>query len=49
MLDCKKIIEEFIKKLEILESEVYGCGNGRVKINAFIKQIKRDYDIKDTL
>jgi len=46
MQDCKKIIEEFIKKLEVLEHEVFGCGNGKVKINSFIKQIKRDYDIK---
>lgn len=47
-MDCKPIIEEFVKKLQELEESIYGCGNGRVKVNNFIKQIKRDYDIKDT-
>lgn len=46
-MNCEQIIKDFILKLEGLEREIYGCGNGRVKVNAFIKQIKRDYDIKD--
>lgn len=45
--ECKQIITEFVEKLQKLEESIYGCGNGRVKVNAFIKQIKRDYDIKD--
>lgn len=44
--DCKQTIIEFIAKLQELEESIYGCGNGRVKVNSFIKQIKRDYDIK---
>lgn len=44
--ECKQIITEFVEKLKQLEESIYGCGNGRVKVNAFIKQIKRDYDIK---
>ena len=46
--ECKQIIIEFVAKLQTLEESIYGCGNGRVKVNTFIKQIKRDYDIKDT-
>ena len=48
MNDCKPIIEEFIRKLQELEESIFGCGNGKVKVNTFIKQIKRDYDITDT-
>ena len=44
--ECKQIIIEFIEKLQELENSIYGCGNGRVKVNTFIKQIKRDYDIR---
>ena len=42
----KEIIIEFIKKLQLLEDSIYGCGNGKVKVNAFIKQIKKDYGIQ---
>lgn len=48
MNDCKKIIKEFVVKLQELENSIFGCGNGRVKVNTFIKQIKKDYDITDT-
>ena len=44
--EFKKQMEEWLVKLQELEESIYGCGNGRVKVNAFIKQIKRDYDIK---
>lgn len=46
--ECKQIITEFVAKLQELEESIYGCGNGRVKINAFKKQIIRDYDITIT-
>ena len=44
-MELKDKIKEFVSKLEILRDEIYGCGNGRVKVDLFIKQIKRDYDI----
>jgi hypothetical protein len=38
-------LQIIIDKLTELEHSIYGCGNGRVKVNSFIKQLKRDYDI----
>ena len=40
-------INEIIAKLQEIENESYGCGNGRVIINKWIKQLKRDYGITD--
>lgn len=45
--ECKQIITEFVAKLQTLEESIFGCGNGRVKVNTFIKKIKKEYDITD--
>lgn len=39
-------LNEIIEKLTELEHSIYGCGNGRVKVNAFIKKLKQEYGIK---
>jgi hypothetical protein len=39
-------IQIIIDKLTELEHSIYGCGNGRVKVNSFIKKLKQDYEIK---
>jgi len=36
-----------IDKLTELRDNIYGCGNGRNEVDKFIKQLKRDYGIKD--
>jgi hypothetical protein len=41
-------IEEIIEKLIVLRDEIYGCGNGRVKVDKFVKDLKRNYGISDT-
>lgn len=40
-IDLQQILDE----LTILRDEIYGCGNGRVKVDKFIKDIKRKYGI----
>lgn len=38
-------ISKVLEKLQKLQEEVYGCGNGKIKLQMFIKEIKREYDI----
>lgn len=40
-------ISKILEKLEQLQKETYGCGNGKIKIQMFIKELKREYDIKE--
>lgn len=43
MVDIKEVLEH----LQKLENEIYGCGNGKVKVNKYIKELKRIYGIFD--
>lgn len=41
----ESFIREVLAKLEILRDEIYGCGNGRIKVDMYIKQLRRDYGV----
>lgn len=39
-------IERVIEKLTELIERIHGCGNGRNEIDRFVKELKREYNIK---